>query len=39
MKTIVVNLNKDKYDAFIGRGSLLGNPYVIGMDGTREEVI
>lgn len=36
-------LNKYKDDAtgsvYIGRGSPLGNPYVIGKDGTREEVI
>ena len=24
---------------YIGRGSVLGNPFVIGKDGTREEVI
>lgn len=37
--TKVVNKHKDKYDVYIGRGSLFGNPYVIGVDGTREEVI
>lgn len=26
-------------DVYIGRGSIWGNPYVIGKDGTREEVI
>lgn len=26
-KTKVVNLNKDKYDVYIGRGSKWGNPY------------
>jgi len=35
----VVNLRKEKYDVYIGRGSKWGNPYKIGLDGTREEVI
>ncbi len=34
-----VNLNKSPYDVFIGRGSIWGNPFVIGKDGTRKEVI
>ena len=38
-KTIVVNIYKGKYDKYIGRPSPLGNPFVIGKDGTREEVI
>ena len=29
----------DKEDVYIGRGSRWGNPFVIGKDGTREEVI
>lgn len=38
--TKVVNVDKDdKYDEYIGRGSLWGNPYAIGFDGDREEVI
>lgn len=37
--TSVVNLRKDKYDVYIGRGSKWGNPYVIGKDGNREMVI
>lgn len=38
--TTVVNKNKDTfYDSFIGRGSLFGNEWVIGKDGTRDEVI
>ena len=36
-------INKYKYKGtdfvYIGRGSPFGNPYVIGKDGTREEVI
>ena len=27
------------YDIYIGRPSMWGNPYQIGIDGTREEVI
>ena len=37
--TSVVNLRKSPYDTYIGRGSKWGNPYIIGKDGTREEVI
>ncbi|QDH84049.1 DNA repair protein [Achromobacter phage vB_AxyP_19-32_Axy11] len=43
MSIIVVNkyklVNPDREDIYIGRGSPLGNPYPIGKDGTREEVI
>jgi len=35
----VVNLRKEKYDVYIGRGSKWGNPFVIGQDGNRQEVI
>ena len=35
----VVNKYKESYDVYIGRGSKWGNPYVIGADGSREEVI
>jgi hypothetical protein len=37
--TKVVNKNKEPYDAYIGRGSIFGNPYIIGKDGSRNEVI
>jgi hypothetical protein len=37
--TTVVNKNSEPYDVYIGRGSIFGNPYEIGVDGTREEVI
>jgi len=38
--TSVVNVNKgEKHDVYIGRGSPWGNPYVIGADGDRDEVI
>ena len=36
---IVVNKHKESYDVYIGRGSKWGNPFKIGEDGTREEVI
>ena len=39
MKTTVVNLRRDRYHVFIGRGSVWGNPFHIGQDGTRAEVI
>lgn len=39
MKTTVVNMKDDFYDVYIGRGSQWGNPFKIGKDGTREEVI
>ena len=35
----VVNLRKEKYDVYIGRGSKWGNQFVVGRDGSREEVI
>lgn len=38
-QTRVVNLRKDDYDVYIGRPSLFGNPFIVGVDGTREEVI
>lgn len=37
--TTVVNLRKEKYDVYIGRGSPFGNPFVIPKDGNRDEVI
>jgi hypothetical protein len=37
--TKVVNCKTSKYDIYIGRPSQWGNPFVIGIDGTREEVI
>ena len=35
----VVNLHKEAYDKYIGRGSKWGNPFRIGPDGTREDVL
>jgi len=37
-KTKVVNI-KSTYDVYIGRPSKWGNPFSIGNDGTRKEVI
>ena len=35
----VVNLRKEKYEVYIGRGSIFGNPFIIGKDGNRQDVI
>lgn len=43
--TRVVHCKREQYDVYIGRpasglkGSIWGNPFKIGRDGTREEVI
>jgi len=37
--TKVVHCRKEKYDIYIGRPSIFGNPLSIGKDGTRAEVI
>jgi hypothetical protein len=39
MTAEVVHCRKEKYDVYIGRPSKWGNPFEIGKDGTREEVI
>lgn len=36
---VAVDGATDEYDVFIGRPSKWGNPFRIGIDGTREEVI
>lgn len=38
-ETKVVNRRNSSYDVYIGRGSKWGNPFSIGKDGDREEVI
>lgn len=39
-RTTVVNIGKTaNYDAYIGRGTRWGNPFFIGRDGSRVEVI
>jgi hypothetical protein len=35
----VVHCKRESYDVYIGRPSVWGNPFEIGKDGTREEVI
>ena len=35
----VVHCKKEPFDIYIGRPSKWGNPFEIGKDGTREEVI
>lgn len=39
MSMRVVNLRKEKYTHYIGRGSNFGNLFKIGIHGNREEVI
>jgi hypothetical protein len=39
MQTRVVNCRYAEYDVYIGRPSKWGNPYEIGKDGTRAEVV
>ena len=39
MTVTVVNIKKSDYDIFIGRPSKWGNPFIIGIHGTRKEVI
>lgn len=35
----VVHCKKSKFDVYIGRPSKWGNPFVIGRDGTRDQVV
>lgn len=35
----VVNIKQEKCEVYIGRGSIFGNKFKIGRDGSREEVI
>jgi len=37
--TTVVHCKRDIFDVYIGRMSKWGNPYSIGIDGNRQEVI
>lgn len=39
MQTRVVNIRKEPYDVYIGRPGKWGNPFLIGIDGNREEVV
>ncbi len=36
--TTVVNIKHDKYDFWCARGSIFGNPFILGRDGERDEV-
>lgn len=38
-ETRVVHKNREAFDVYIGRGSLWGNPFVIGRDGDRDDVV
>jgi hypothetical protein len=35
----IVHCRRQKYDVYVGRPSDFGNPFELGKDGTREEVI
>lgn len=37
--SLVVHCKKQRYDVYIGRPSAFGNPFVIGKDGDRDDVI
>lgn len=39
MVTTVVNKRAESFDVYIGRPSKWGNPFAIGADGTRAEVV
>jgi hypothetical protein len=39
MEKMVVHHKKAEHDVYIGRPSKWGNPFVIGKDGSRDEVI
>lgn len=39
METRVVHCRAERYDIFIGRPSIWGNPFIIGRDGSRSDVI
>ena len=38
-RPLVVNIRTEEYDIYIGRGSIWGNPFRIGKDGSRGECI
>lgn len=37
--TVVNKYHRVPFDVYIGRGSIWGNPFIIGRDGDRDEVI
>jgi len=36
---MVVHCKREPFDVYIGRPSKWGNPFVVGVDGSRDEVI
>ena len=38
-ETTVVNVNTDQCDVYIGRRTIYGNPFILGKDGDRKEVL
>ena len=36
---LVVHCKRARYDVYVGRPSKWGNPFVVGRDGTRDQVI
>lgn len=38
-KPRVVDCRREPYDVYVGRPSPFGNPFVVGKDGTRDDVI
>lgn len=39
MYTTIHNKYKEQYDVYIGRPSIYGNPFQIGKDGDRQQVV
>ena len=39
LTTTVVNKYREPFDVYCGRPSVFGNPFAIGRDGSREQVI
>lgn len=39
MNELIVHCKKSPFDVYIGRPSIWGNPFTIGIDGDRKEVI
>lgn len=39
MHPLVVNSKRESYDIYIGRPSKWGNPFVLGKDGNRQQVV
>ncbi len=37
--TTIHNKYKELYDVYIGRPTIFGNPFQMGVDGTRDEVV